>query len=122
MKAIVYHNYGSPEALKYEEVEKPKAGDNQVLIKVHAASLNLADYARLKGVPFLIRLVYPRARADGILSPKDPQQGRDVAGEVGNHRQEDNIIQTRRRRIRLVFRGLCGICIRVRVGVGDQTG
>ena len=55
MKAIVYHNYGPPEVLKYEEVEKPTAGDDQVLIKVRAASVNLADYARLKGVPFLIR-------------------------------------------------------------------
>lgn len=82
MKAIVYHNYGSPEVLKYEEVEKPKVGDDEVLIKVRAASVNLADYARLKGVPFLIRLVYPRARADGILRPIAPQLGRDVAGEV----------------------------------------
>jgi NADPH:quinone reductase-like Zn-dependent oxidoreductase len=82
MKAIVYHNYGSPEVLKYEEIEKPTAGDDQVLIKVRAASVNLADYARLKGVPFLIRLVYPRARADGILRPKDTRFGHDVAGEV----------------------------------------
>ena len=82
MKAIVYRNYGSPEVLKYEEVEKPKAGDDQVLIKVRAASINLADYARLKGVPFLIRLVYPHARADGILRPRDTRLGRDVAGEV----------------------------------------
>ena len=82
MKAIVYHNYGSPNVLKYEEVEKPAPGDDQVLIKVHAASVNLADYARLKGVPFLIRVIYPRARADGILRPKDSRLGRDVAGEV----------------------------------------
>ena len=82
MKAIVYHNYGPPDVLKYEEIEKPTPGDDQVLIKVRAASVNLADYARLKGVPFLIRLMYPRARADGILRPKDPRLGRDVAGEV----------------------------------------
>ncbi|HLO17801.1 MAG TPA: NAD(P)-dependent alcohol dehydrogenase [Anaerolineales bacterium] len=82
MKAIVYHSYGSPDVLKYEDVEKPTPRDDQVLIKVRAASVNLADYARLKGVPFLIRLVYPRARADGILRPKDPRLGRDVAGDV----------------------------------------
>src|SRR5258706_12250079 len=82
MKAIVYHSYGSPDVLKYEDVEKPHPRDYQVLIKVCAASVNLADYARLKGVPFLIRLVYPRARADGILRPKDRRLGRDVAGEV----------------------------------------
>jgi hypothetical protein len=40
MKAIVYHNYGSPDVLKCEEVEKPAAGDNEVLIKVRAASDN----------------------------------------------------------------------------------
>jgi NADPH:quinone reductase-like Zn-dependent oxidoreductase len=82
MKAIVYHSYGSPDVLKYEDVEKPTPRDDQVLIKVCAASVNLADYARLKGVPFLIRLVYPRARADGILRPKDRRLGRDVAGEA----------------------------------------
>jgi len=82
MKAIVYHNYGPPDVLKYEEVEKPTPGDDQVLIKVRAASVNLADYVRMKGVPFLIRLIYPRARADGILGPKDPRLGRDMAGEV----------------------------------------
>jgi NADPH:quinone reductase-like Zn-dependent oxidoreductase len=82
MKAIVYHNYGPPDVLKYEEVDKPIPGDDQVLIKVRAASVNLADYARMRGVPFLIRLIYSRARADGILGPKDPRLGRDMAGEV----------------------------------------
>lgn len=40
MKAIVYHNYGSPDVLKYEEIEKPSVGDDEVLIKVRAASVN----------------------------------------------------------------------------------
>jgi NADPH:quinone reductase-like Zn-dependent oxidoreductase len=43
MKAIVYHNYGSPDVLKLEEIEMPTAGDDEVLIKVRAASLNALD-------------------------------------------------------------------------------
>lgn len=45
MKAIVYKNYGSPDVLQMEEVEKPTPKENQVLIKVHAASINAGDYA-----------------------------------------------------------------------------
>jgi NADPH:quinone reductase-like Zn-dependent oxidoreductase len=88
MKAIRYYSYGSPDVLKYEEIEKPTVVGDEILIKVNAASVNLADYARMKGVPFLVRLVYAPARADGILKPKDPRLGSDIAGQVekaGNH-------------------------------------
>jgi NADPH:quinone reductase-like Zn-dependent oxidoreductase len=77
MKAIVYHNYGSPDALRCEEVEKPAAGDNQVLIKVHAASLNAYDWHLLSADIFLVRLM-----GGGLLKPKDPRLGIDVAGRV----------------------------------------
>src|SRR3989338_6170864 len=77
MKAIVYHNYGSAEVLKCEEVEKPNAGDNQVLIKVHAASINAADWHLLSADIFLVRLM-----GGGLLKPKDQRLGGDLAGRV----------------------------------------
>jgi NADPH:quinone reductase-like Zn-dependent oxidoreductase len=51
MKAIVYHNYGSPDVLKLEEVQKPIPGDDEVLIKVQAASVNYGDLPVLRGEP-----------------------------------------------------------------------
>src|SRR5215468_8335545 len=75
MKAIVVSNYGSPDVLKCEEVEKPIAGDDQVLIKVRAASVNPLD-RMMRGKPYLIRLM------TGLRRPKDTRLGRDVAGQV----------------------------------------
>jgi len=77
MKAIVHHNYGSPDVLTYEEVEKPVAGDNQVLIKVHAASLNALDWHLMSADLFLVRLT-----GGGLLKPRDQRLGRDLAGRV----------------------------------------
>ncbi len=76
MKAIVYHQYGSPDVLKYEEVEKPTPGDDQVLIKIRAASVNTLDRVH-EGRSLLVRLL-----AGGLSKPKDSRLGRDVAGEV----------------------------------------
>ena len=75
MKAIVYHDYGAPDVLKCEEVEKPTAGNDQVLINVRAASINPIDRL-FRGTPFLIRTM------TGLRKPKDPRLGRDVAGQV----------------------------------------
>jgi NADPH:quinone reductase-like Zn-dependent oxidoreductase len=58
MKAIVYHNYGSPDVLLCEEIEKPVVGESQVLIKVRAAAVNPLDAGELKGVPYLARLIF----------------------------------------------------------------
>ena len=76
MKAVVYHNYGSPDALKFEEIEKPLAGDNEVLIKVRAASVNPLDWHFMRGTPYLVRIM------TGPRRPKSPRLGVDVAGQV----------------------------------------
>jgi NADPH:quinone reductase-like Zn-dependent oxidoreductase len=75
MKAIVYHNYGSPDVLKYEEIEKPTARDDEVLIKVRAASVNPVDRL-FRGSPYMIRIL------TGLRKPKNTRVGVDVAGHV----------------------------------------
>ncbi len=75
MKAIVYHEYGSPDVLKFEEVEKPVPKDGEVLIKVRAASVNPVDRL-FRGRPYLVRIKI------GLSKPKDTRLGRDVSGEV----------------------------------------
>jgi len=77
VKAIVNHEYGTADVLKLEEVEKPTPKDNEVLIKVHAASVNIADWYMLNGKPFLVRLA-----PGGLLKPKLNILGGDVAGRV----------------------------------------
>ena len=76
MKAMVYHNYGSPDVLKFEEVRTPTPADDEVLIKVRAASANAGDWHLLRGEPFLVRLMA------GLRKPKDTVLGADVAGRV----------------------------------------
>ncbi len=56
MKAIVYRCYGSPDVLEFEDVEKPTPADNEVLVKVHAASVNPLDWHYMRGSPYLMRL------------------------------------------------------------------
>jgi len=57
MKAIVYTRYGSPDVLQFKEVEKPVPEDDEVLIKVHATTVNRTDCATIKAVPFFMRIV-----------------------------------------------------------------
>jgi NADPH:quinone reductase-like Zn-dependent oxidoreductase len=76
MKAIVYHNYGSPDVLKLVEVEKPTPGEDEVLIKVYAASINSYDWRHVRASPFLVRT------GGGLLKPKDIRLGADIAGTV----------------------------------------
>src|SRR5207245_1553820 len=75
MKAIVHCEYGSPDVLKFEDVEKPVPNDNQVLIKVRAASLNFLDPGLMRG-PLPLRLM------TGLRKPKKTLLGADVAGQV----------------------------------------
>jgi NADPH:quinone reductase-like Zn-dependent oxidoreductase len=76
MKAMVYHNYGSPDVLELQEIEKPAVEDDQVLIEVRATSVNWIDYHFLTGTPFLARILA------GLFKPKHKVLGIDVAGRV----------------------------------------
>ena len=75
MKAIVYSKYGPPDVLQLKEVEKPTPKENEVLVKVHAASLNAADLDFLRG-KFINRLGW------GLLKPKKKILGSDIAGRI----------------------------------------
>src|SRR5277367_5555221 len=77
MKAIVYHTYGPPEVLQYEEIEKPTPGENEVLVKVRAASVNPYDWHFMRGTPYIMRVAM-----SGLGKPKIARLGHDVAGEV----------------------------------------
>jgi NADPH:quinone reductase-like Zn-dependent oxidoreductase len=75
MKAIRFCEYGSPDVLKFEDVEKPVPNDDQVLIKVRAASLNFIDPGAMRG-PWPLRLMF------GLRKPEKTGLGNDVAGQV----------------------------------------
>jgi len=76
MKAIRYRCYGSPDVLKLEEVAKPTPGESEVLVKVHAASVNPLDWHYMRGTPYIVRL------SAGFGAPEDPRLGVDFAGTV----------------------------------------
>jgi NADPH:quinone reductase-like Zn-dependent oxidoreductase len=64
MKALVYRRYGGPDVLQLAEVRRPQPREREVLVRVHAASVNAADRVLLRGKPFVIRLAmgFPRPR------------------------------------------------------------
>ena len=76
MKAIVYHTYGSADVLKCEEVEKPTPGDDEVLIRVRAASVNPLDWRLARAKPYMRRMMFRLGKA------KITRPGVDVAGQV----------------------------------------
>ncbi|MBS4219496.1 NAD(P)-dependent alcohol dehydrogenase [Bacillus sp. FJAT-49711] len=76
MKAIICDKYGSPDVLELKEIKKPLPTDNQVLVKVHTASLNFGNLVLLKGKPFLARFAF------GLTRPKYSIPGGDIAGTV----------------------------------------
>ena len=78
MKALVRHRYGGPGVVRVEEVEQPELTDDRVLVRVHASSLNKADWHQLRGWPRFLRPV----TRDGVLRPKSALFGTDFAGVV----------------------------------------
>jgi len=76
MKAILQTKYGPPEALQLKEIEKPTPTENQVLVKVHAASANALEWRGFTMSPLILRLM------GGLRKPRDPKMGVDVAGTI----------------------------------------
>ena len=76
MKAIVYRSYGSPDVLRLEETARPTPADDQVLLRVRAASVNPYDWHFMRGSPYIMRML------SGLTRPKDIRLGVDVAGVV----------------------------------------
>jgi NADPH:quinone reductase-like Zn-dependent oxidoreductase len=76
MKAIVQDRYGSAEVLETQEIDKPQIGDDEVLVRVHAASIHVGDWILMTGSPFVMRF------ATGLRKPKNRVPGTDVAGIV----------------------------------------
>jgi len=77
MKAIVRTAYGSPDVLQLQEVEKPVPKDGEVLVRVHAASVNALDWHYMRGQQFPVRI-----GGNGLRKPKDRRLGVDLAGRV----------------------------------------
>jgi NADPH:quinone reductase-like Zn-dependent oxidoreductase len=76
MKAIVQDKYGSPDVLQLQEIDKPAVNGNEVLVRVHAAAVNPADWHLMRGLPYIARMAF------GLLNPREKVRGVDVAGSV----------------------------------------
>jgi NADPH:quinone reductase-like Zn-dependent oxidoreductase len=76
MNAIVQDRYGSAEVLEARQIEKPRIGDTEVLVRVHAASIHVGDSILMSGSPYLMRM------ATGLRRPKNQVPGTDIAGTV----------------------------------------
>ncbi len=77
MKAAIYTNYGSPDVIEVRDIKKPVPNDDQILIKVHAASVNPLDWHYLEGTPYVMR-----AMGVGLRKPEQPRLGINLAGVV----------------------------------------
>ena len=87
MRACVFTRYGSPDVLQFKEVDKPTPKADEVLVRVHAASLNDWDYGALHGTPFVNRLMF------GVFNPKKQILGSDIAGRI--EAVGENVLQFR---------------------------
>lgn len=76
MKAVVQHEYGSPDVMVLKDIDRPPVGDDEVLVRVRAAAVNPADWAGVHGVPYIVRLAF------GLRRPRLGVRGSDMAGIV----------------------------------------
>src|SRR5918994_6681692 len=77
MKAIVQYKYGSPDVLELKDVDKPIVKDDEVLVRVHAASVHPDVWHVVRGLPYVLRIM-----GTGLLKPKNSAPGTDVAGHA----------------------------------------
>src|SRR3954463_12806433 len=76
MRAIVQDKYGSPDVLELREVDKPVVKDDEVLVRVRAAAVNIGDWHLMRGVPYVMRTLF------GLRRPRREIPGLDIAGQV----------------------------------------
>jgi NADPH:quinone reductase-like Zn-dependent oxidoreductase len=76
MRAVVQAAYGGPDALELRDVDVPTVRDGEVLVRVRAAGLNIGDWHLMRGIPYVMRIVF------GLRRPRRPIPGMDLAGEV----------------------------------------
>lgn len=76
MRAVVHTRYGSPDVLRVAEVERPTPGEDEVLIKIHASTVNRTDCGFRKPEPFFVRLF------SGLLRPKKKILGTELSGQI----------------------------------------
>ena len=88
MKSIIYTKYGPPEVLQLKEVPKPIPKDNELLIKVHATTVNRTDCGFLRGKPFITKFF------SGLFSPKNKTLGNEFAGEIENIGKDVTLFKT----------------------------
>jgi NADPH:quinone reductase-like Zn-dependent oxidoreductase len=77
MKAMTRYTYGAPDELELRDIDRPTIGDDDVLVRVHAAGVDPGVWHLVTGVPYLLRLA-----GFGLRRPKNPVPGMDVAGRV----------------------------------------
>jgi hypothetical protein len=76
MKAIVYHEYGSPDVLELKDIDKPLVKDDEVLVRVHASSVNRLDWHLMRGSPYIARLQAGLRKPKSLPGPWDTQAQR----------------------------------------------
>lgn len=91
MKAVVQNGYGSPDdVLELREIDEPAVKDDEVLVRVHAASVHPDVWHVLRGLPYVLRIM-----GAGLLKPKNPVPGTDMAGRVESVGRKVTRVSTR---------------------------
>src|SRR5438128_1039584 len=82
MRSVVHDRYGPPDVLRLEDVERPVPKEDEVLVKIHATTVNRTDCGLRAAKPFISRFIMPLLGTGGVLRPKRRILGMELAGEV----------------------------------------